>query len=86
MSNRITVAEAARLIGASPQFVRVALQQKALDIGVALKMPGSSEYCYNISRKLLADYVGKDIDTELQIIRNEKISKSDATDLEKISK
>ena len=65
----ITVNEAAIIIGASPQFVRIAMQRKAIDIGVALVMPGSTEYTYYISANRLAEYSGKDIDKELEKIR-----------------
>lgn len=67
----ITVNEAAIIIGASPQFVRIAMQRKAIDIGVALVMPGSTEYTYNISANRLAEYSGKDIEKELEKIRSE---------------
>lgn len=68
---KIKTAEAAVIIGASPQFVRVAMQQDKLPIGTAIKM--SSVWTYNISPKLLADYSGKDIDAELTKIRNGSI-------------
>ena len=67
----ITVNEAAIIIGASPQFVRIAMQRKAIDIGVALVMPGSTEYTYNISAIRLAEYSGKDLDKELEKLRSE---------------
>lgn len=66
---RITTSEAAVIIGSSPQFVRAAMQQQVLPIGVAIQMPHSSTWTYNISAKLLADYTGKDIDKELEKIR-----------------
>lgn len=43
---RITTAEAAAIINASPQFVRVAMQQEKLPIGTAIKM--STVWTYNI--------------------------------------
>lgn len=64
---RILPTEAAKIINASPQFVRVAMQQGKLPIGTAVKM--SSIWTYNISEKLLADYSGKDIEKEIQKIR-----------------
>lgn len=70
MARGISTAEAAAIIGASPQFVRIAMQQGALKIGSCVKM--SSMWTYNISPKLLAEYTGKDIDKELEIIRGEK--------------
>ncbi len=71
MSKRITPVEAAAIINSSPQFVRIAMQQGILNIGTALKMPGSSTWTYNISPKLLGDYTGKDIDKELERIRGQ---------------
>lgn len=70
MARGISTAEAAAIIGASPQFVRIAMQQGALKIGSCVKM--SSMWTYNISPKLLAEYTGKDIDKELEIIRGGK--------------
>ena len=43
---RITVSEAAKILGVSPQFIRIAMQQKALDIGTCVKM--SSVWTYHI--------------------------------------
>lgn len=65
---RITVTEAARIIGASPQFVRVAMQRGLLPIGTAVKM--SSHWTYNISPKLLHDYSGANVEDELRRMRN----------------
>lgn len=67
----ISVNEAAIIIGASPQFVRIAMQRQVLDIGVAMMMPGSKEYTYNISANRLAEYSGKNIEEELEKIRSE---------------
>lgn len=67
---KITTVEAAAIIKASPQFVRVAMQREKLPIGTAIKM--SSIWTYNISAKLLADYSGKDVEAELKRIRSEK--------------
>lgn len=67
MAKRISTAEAAAIIGASPQFVRAAMQQGALNIGSCVKM--SSIWTYNISPKLLADYTGKDVEKEIEVLR-----------------
>lgn len=69
VSKRITTAEAAAIINSSPQFVRAAMQQGLLPIGCAIKMPNSKMWTYNISPKLLAEYIGKDIDKELEFLR-----------------
>lgn len=68
--DRILPTEAAAIIGASPQFVRVAMQQGQLPIGCAVKM--SSIWTYNISRDRLAEYVGRNIDGELKQIRKQR--------------
>ncbi len=64
---KITTAEAAAIINASPQYVRVAMQRGVLPIGTAVKM--SSIWTYNISPKLLEDYSGKNIEKELERLR-----------------
>lgn len=48
--NNIKPAEAAEILGVSPQFIRVAMQMGQLPIGIAIKLPGSSEYTYQIRR------------------------------------
>ena len=45
-ADKILPTEAAAIMGASPQFVRVGLQTGQLDIGSAVKM--SSVWTYNI--------------------------------------
>lgn len=67
-NGKITTAEAAAMINTSPQFVRIAMQQGKLPIGTAIKM--SSVWTYNISPKLLAEYIGKDVEVELQKLRS----------------
>lgn len=64
---RIKVAEAAAILHVSQQFVRVAMQQGVLPIGVAVKM--SSHWTYQISPQKLADYTGADIESELKQLR-----------------
>ena len=57
MKQRISVKEAAEILGVSQQFVRIGLQQGTLPIGTAVKM--SSRWTYHISAKLLQEYVGE---------------------------
>lgn len=64
---RIKVTEVAALLHVSDQFVRIAMQQGVLPIGAALKM--SSRWTYQISPKKLADYMGMNIEEELEKIR-----------------
>ena len=69
---KIKPAEAAAIMGCSPQFVRVGLQQGKLDIGDAIKM--SSIWTYNISAAALARRQGmttEELNRVLQEIRRE---------------
>ena len=65
---RILPTEAAMILNVSPQFVRIAMQQGKLPIGMAIKM--SSIWTYHISEKLLQDYSGKNVEQEIKRIRN----------------
>ena len=53
---RVSVEQAAKILGVSPQFVRVAMQQGALPIGVCIKM--SSVWTYHICPEKLRQYLG----------------------------
>lgn len=52
---RLTVAEAAKRMGVSQQFVRIGLQRGILPFGYAVKM--SDRYTYHISEKKLNEYI-----------------------------
>lgn len=52
----IKVADVARMLGKSEQFVRVGLQRGLLPIGTAVQL--SSKWTYHISPKLLEEYIG----------------------------
>lgn len=52
----VPVSEAARILGKSEQFVRVALQNGTAPFGFAVK--NKSVYSYHISPKKLAEYIG----------------------------
>ncbi len=56
MSKKISVKDAAAILGKSQQYVRVGLQLQRLPIGTAVKM--SSRWTYHISPKLLQEYAG----------------------------
>ncbi|MDE7445919.1 MAG: hypothetical protein K2N15_09515 [Lachnospiraceae bacterium] len=71
---KIKPEEAAKIIHTSVQYVRVAMQKGVLPIGTAVKL--SSQWTYNISPKLLAEYYGVDVEKELERIRKEKIERS----------
>ena len=64
---RILPTEAAMILNVSPQFVRIAMQQGKLPIGTAIKM--SSIWTYHISEKLLQEYSGKNVELEIEKIR-----------------
>ena len=59
---KITVETAARLMGKSTLFVREAMRQDKLPIGIAEQMPGSNKWSFFISPKLLADYLGVSVE------------------------
>ena len=50
------VAEAAKCLGKSQQFVRIGLQRGILPFGYAIKM--SSKWTYHISEAKLKEYLG----------------------------
>ena len=54
---KVTIEEAARRLGKSKQFIRVALQNGVAPFGFATKGSGST-FDYHISPKLLDDYIG----------------------------
>ena len=56
--DRIKVSDAAKLMGVSPQFVRIGMQRGTLPIGHAVKL---KEWAYYISRPMLEAYTGKKI-------------------------
>ena len=70
-TGKILTTEAAAILNTSPQFVRAAMQQGKLPIGIAIKM--STKWTYNISGKLLTEYSGKDVEKELEQIRKKKV-------------
>lgn len=57
----LTVEDAAKAIGKTPQFVRVGLQQQRLPFGTAVKMPGG-RWSYSISSELLKQYAGEEVE------------------------
>lgn len=52
---KITVAEAAAIMGVSQQFVRIGLQRGILKFGYAVKM--SNRYTYHISPEKFNNYM-----------------------------
>lgn len=55
--NKVKVAEAARLMGVSQQFIRVGLQRGILPFGFAVQI-STNKYTYHISRARLMEYIG----------------------------
>ena len=53
-TSSVRVAEAAKILGVSKQFIRIGLQRGALPIGTAVKM--SSVWTYYINRHRLEEY------------------------------
>jgi hypothetical protein len=68
--NNIKPAEAAEILGVSAQFVRVAMQMEKLPIGIAIKLPGSNEWTYQISANLLQERTAKNVQEEIERIRS----------------
>ncbi|GEM_PF-1034953 len=62
MKKKITIKEAAEIMGVSPQFIRLELQRGELPIGTAVKT--SSIYTYYISPKLFSEYTGYKFEEE----------------------
>ena len=56
--DRIKVADAAKLMGVSEQFIRIGLQRNTLPIGHAVKL---KQWVYYISRPMLEQYTGKKV-------------------------
>lgn len=50
------IIQAAKLLGVTPQFLRVALQQNKFEFGVAIKQ--SSRWTYYINESMLMNYIG----------------------------
>ena len=67
---RITVAEAARVMGKDTLFVAELMKQGRLPIGEAEQMEGRVRWNYYISPKLLADYIGLSMDELWREIAN----------------
>ena len=56
-SNRLSVAEAAKLMGASEQFIRIGLQRGILPFGYAMQMT-RKRYTYVIIKQKFIEYTG----------------------------
>ena len=56
-TTKISIKEAAALMGVSEQYIRIGLQRGILPIGCAMKMTGN-RYTYYISPKRFTEYTG----------------------------
>ena len=56
--NNVPIKEVAKAMKKDEQFIRLALQQKMLNIGFALRKENSSQFDYYVSPKLLFEYTG----------------------------
>lgn len=54
---RVSVKDAARMLGVSQQFIRIGLQRGVLPIGCAVQM--SDRFTYHISKKKLNEYINE---------------------------
>lgn len=57
------VSECAKLLGKSPQFVRIGLQRGILPFGYAIKLT-ADRYTYHISDAKVYEYLGKRVEDE----------------------
>ena len=57
-NRRITVEQAAKLMGASPRYVREMMREGRLDIGEAYQRDGNQNWTFYISPSLLAEHLG----------------------------
>lgn len=57
VENNITIAEAAKLMGVSQQFVRVGLQKGILPFGYAVKI-SAGRFTYFISKQKFLEHTG----------------------------
>ncbi len=55
MNNRVTVNDTAKILGVSPQYIRIAMQKGALPIGSCVQI-SSTRWTYHISKGLLDRY------------------------------
>ena len=57
MAKKLMIQEAAALMGVSPQYVRIGIQQGVLPFGVAVKV-GGNRYTYYISPAKFMEFTG----------------------------
>lgn len=62
-TKKITIAEAAEIMGVSQQFVRIGLQRGLLPFGFAVSMSGGKRFTYYINPKDFEEYLGLKLNT-----------------------
>ena len=55
----LTVIEASKILGVSPQFIRLGLQQERLPIGTAVKS-SDNRLVYDVRKHLVKAYMGEE--------------------------
>lgn len=70
-AQKISIKEVSKILGASDQLVRVGMQRGLLPIGVAVQITNNN-YTYHVSRKLLEEYIGKEVVDNFYEDRKEK--------------
>lgn len=65
LGKNIPVTAVAKIMGKDQQFVRQAMIEGLLPIGVAFRKKGSSQYDFYVSPKLLYDFTGFFFDEDL---------------------
>ena len=67
MSERVSVNEAARILGMSPTSVRFQMKKKTLPIGRAVppEKNGSTSWAFFIYRMMLNHVIGNDVDERI---------------------
>lgn len=68
LKRNISVKDTALIMGKSEMFVRIGLQRGILPIGTAVQMPNSTRYSYYISPKLLEEFLGEIVCTNVDKI------------------
>ena len=76
---KISVLEAAKVMGKSSLFVYEAMRRGVLPIGEAMQMPGSSKWTYFISPPLLAQYLGVELKDLVEEVRRLQCEQTEDT-------
>ena len=76
---KISVPEAAKVMGKSVLFVYEGMKRGILPIGEAMQMPGSTKWTYFISPPLLAQYLGVELKDLVEEVRRMQCKKMETT-------